>query len=751
MRGVTQFTTWALVACLSLLAGAGVQAQVSDVLVSADREYMGLAGQSRPGVWTPIRIELENRSSEPRRVVCRWLLEDADGDRVHAQRRITLDVHRNQPVWLYGPLPVNTRPNQPWIIQILDETQANELTRIEVPPAKMHSVYDRMIGIAGGQDLGLTPYTYETTSHENIHLVEGLSLTTLPDRWFGLSAIDTLIWARNGGDPDDPKFSSDSQQALRQWVRRGGHLVIVLPAVGESWTGSGLSDLLPVKSRQMSRTQGTPPGWLGDIHGAKVISIDMTVFDVEDQAGVDVLLKDGSGRPMVIAKRYGFGRVTLVGIDLADRRLTEMGLPNGRRTLWNDIFRWQTPVYSEAYIQAETDATRMSRADQRTPIPLGRFIPGSISMRGAAAPALLASVLVFGLYWFAAGPISFISMKKRKALRHSWVVFVMVVLGFSVISWAGAWLIAPKTMAVSHFTVLDAEAHSKTVHAHSWFSLFVPEFGDKKVEIDPDHPQTRNTLASPGMLNRRDDGFLDPQTYVLDSGSPNHVNIPFRATAKQLEADFFGRIDKSSTGLEDPWILPQGGLEIQNFWPNGQLSHGLPGPLRDVLLVFCPGGNQMPWVWRLDDAWEPQQVLELNKRSNAERLVIPTRNYHKRQWPSEGFLGKLIKLKPGRQYIDLATGDEVTTSSSEMIQFIQLLCFYDTLPPPDFRKIGLPYAASYKRALGRQLDLTPMLTGPRLIVIGHLEDSPMPLPVTVSGEYVPSTGWTVVRWVYDFK
>ena len=36
-----------------------------------------------------------------------------------------------------------------------------------------------------------------------------------------------------------------------------------------------------------------------------------------------------------------------------------------------------------------------------------------------------------------------------------------------------------------------------------------------------------------------------------------------------------------------------------------------------------------------------------------------------------------------------------------------------------------------------------------LILIGHLRDSPSPVPLTVDGDTIPSQGWTVVRWVYD--
>jgi hypothetical protein len=752
MHGATKNLTVWLIVGLSLLIVSPALSQIDDVLLEVPREYLGLAGQSRLGAWTPIRVTLENQSSEPRQVLCRWLLNDADGDRVMAQRRVTLDALSTQDAWIYGPLPVRARSHTPWVVQVLNEDATDELARTEVLPAQVHSPNQRMIGIAGGQGLGLNAYTFQPTTHEPLTLVTGLSLTTLPDRWYGLSSIDTLIWSRGGGEPDDPLVSSNTQQALRQWIRRGGHLVIVLPAFGQTWTGSGMADLLPVKTEQMYRIEGRPPSWLGAVRSEEVLGVEMTTFNTQPGDGVDIIKKH-DGRPIIVAKRLGAGRVTLIGIDLADRRLAQMGLPNGRYPLWNDVFMWQAPVLDKARIESEVDNGTMSKSTNRSFVPLGKFISGRISMRGTAATALLAAIVLFGLYWLVAGPLSFITLKKKDTGRHSWVVFVAVVLGFTVISWAGAWLIAPSREAISHFTILDAQADSKMVHAHSWLSVYLPTFASQRVEIDPDHTASRNTLASPGLATGGEDaGFVDPQAYTLDAGSPRVADIPFRSTAKQMEIDFLGRVDTAQTGLAEPLILPQGQIEIENFWPKGKVSHGLPGPMRDVLVLFCPGENKTPFVWRLADPWEPKQVLDLSTLTTSQPLVLRPKDssYTKRTWNAEGFLGQLMKNKPGQQLVDLS-GAEIHSSSSETIKYIQLLCFYDTLPPPDFRMTSFPYAVSYHRALARQFDITRMLGGRRLIIIGHLEDAPLPVPLTVEDKEIPSTGWTVVRWVYDFK
>ncbi len=741
-------------------------AQINEVRLEVPRENLGLAGQTRLGAWTPIRLSLENMSSEPRRVICRWLLNDADGDRVMAQRRVTLDALTKQDAWVYGPLPIRANPNTPWTVQVLSEDATAELARAQSLPAKAHPASQRLIGILGTQDMGLNAYTYQATFHETPALVTGLTLATLPDRWYGMSCIDTLVWSRTGGGPDDPLLSSNTQQALRQWVRRGGHLVIVLPAIGESWTGSGLSDLLPVKSNQMYRIEDRPPNWLGAPKGDEILDVDIITFNIKPGDGVDVIksYKDNNEitRPVIVAKRFGMGRVTLVGFDFADNRFAQMGLPYGRYPIWNDVFMWQAPVFDQSRIDADIDNARMSRPTSRSIVPLDRFIPGRVSMRGTAATALLAAILLFCLYWVAAGPLSFFALKNKNASRHSWLVFVVIVLGFTAISWAGAWLFAPSNAAISHFTVLTANADSTTVHAHSWLSVYVPSFTEQEIAIDPDHPNTHNTLASPGLTaDGSDTGFVDPQAYTLDVGNPNAANIPFRSTAKQLEVDFLGRVDQEQTGLTNPFILPQGDLEINQEYPSGKISHGLPGPLTNVRLIYCPGDNQTPKIWHYA-SWEPNSILDLSQRDKFDSLVHrmetdnnrvsrsdresqPTRNFK-----AEGYLGKVVDNKPGQKLIG-TTGTEGYFSNSDTIQYIELLSFFDTLPPPEFSDVDYPYCVAYQRELGQQLDLTRLLAGHRLIIMGHLNDSPIPIPMTVDQEELPSNGWTVVRWVYDFK
>ena len=759
------------VLCLALLVaafappawhGSPVHAQaapaIGGVSLEIDPLALGHAGAVRAGDPTPLRITLISHSPTARDIIVRWVHSDPDGDTVHAQRGpLTLDAHRREPLWLYA-VPPATRPaggaRSAWSIQVLDADTSRLLASQPVTARSWIDARQALVGVFGSAPLGLEPYTHRFTQHEAIALVRGLSLPELPDRWYGLASYQTLIWTRSGGRPDHVDLTLDQRDALRQWVRRGGHLVIVVPAVGQWWTGSELRDLFPVPEARLNRVEAVPPAWAGVPQTDSPTPVEYVSFDVEGArglAGIDVLLRDRANRPLVVARRVGFGRVTLVGLDLASSELRAMGLPNGRYRLWNDIFHWPAPVFEPEVAREQIQAQEMNRPDMRERVELGRFVPSLIAMRHTAGPVLAGAVLLFGLYWLVAGPIAHVGLKRRKLVQHSWLAFVGVVALFTGLTWGGAMLVRSNQPAIVHFSVLDVDANAGLARTQSWLSLYVPDFGRASVELAGDDPLARHDLlASPGFAVAGESaGFLDPQPYVFNAAAPHRLDVPVRATAKQFYLNRLG-------ALEDIGPLaatPRGrDLRIASAWPAGRLSHGLPSALRDVLILYAPGQGQSPWLWR-HGRWEPGEILELAPPSEATRLVRRPREYtDERLWNTEGFLGTLIGQRTGHRFTDLDPL-QIAMADNEILQAVEMLSFYSALPPPNFRQTGRfgRGATAYDRAVGRSLDITHLTTGRRLIILGYLPDAPLPAELTVDGREPGASGWTVVRWVYDFE
>ncbi len=718
-----------------------VHSQSQDVRLQIQSEGVGLLGQVRGGTWAPLLLKLENPSTRSYRMRCQWLVPDADRDQVHAQRIITLGPQRDHRAWLYAMAPLATGVHDKWLVRIIDEDRKKTVATRAVRPLRLLGKHVRVVGITGSSAVGLEPYTLSATQHEPCQLLRGIEPAWLPDRWYGLSLMQALVWTPDGGDPGSGAISTGTCQAIHQWVQRGGHLVVVLESVGNPWPQSPLGILWPpVKVGQVQTVDA--PDWLGRPTGERRARVHMRVIEPTGPNApyVSVLLRDQSKRPVVVAWPHGFGRVTLIGVNLADPALTQAGLPNGVG-LWSKVFGWRAPAYTKSYVDQEVKARRMTGSVFRQRVVLDRFIPRLIAMRDTATPALLAAMIVFGVYWLLAGPVSFALLKRWGKTHHGWTVFVGLVLTFSVLTWSSAWLLRSQRSMISHFTVLDAVTGSGWGHARSWLSLFVPKHGLVDIALDRQQGSTKgDTLASPGFGTRAS-GFLDPQQYLIHAASPNRATMPIRATAKQLELSHMRRLVEP----RDAWIVSKGRLHVVDGRLRGVLEHRLPRELENVLVVYCPGGSQTPWVWRRRGPWMVNQPWQLQQPASAERLV--GRNDHDSLAVDQGYLGRLIAFKTGGRWATQETGP-TAIASSEIVQAIEMLSFYGLLPPPDYRNTNpMNRVVNYDRHLARSLDLTTLTSFHCVMLIGHMERAPLPVPLTVDGRPVDADGWTVVRWI----
>jgi hypothetical protein len=765
-----------LVAVLTLIAAAFSTAmgQVDRITVTVPAEHIGLGGVVRPGTWTPMRVTLNNPSPDPRQVAVQWAISDSDGDTVLAQRVMTLAEQRDgQTVWLYACPTLGPIDSVPvWQVGVFDWSNGRLGRRLGDPvlvsPARMIVPSKRAIGMTSSQYLGLDPFEDEVTQHEACEYLRGLEpARQLPDRWHGMAMMESLIWTGDGGDPGDPGVPTE---AIRDWVHRGGHLVIVLSnSLGWNvWSTSPLAVILPdISVDRIEDAQA--PRWFGPPRPERI-----SYFRLQPAPGgkTTVVFEDDQMRPVVVARPHGFGRVTVVGFDLTDPQVRaawdEYRVIPGVG-LWNTIFRWQTPAFRKNYVQSAIENGLFQRPMFTTYEELGRFIPAQVSRSQTIATALLLAMIVFLVYWLAAGPMGFAVLRSRGLVRHSWVAFVAVVLVFSVLTWGGALALRPTRAAISHLTVLDIDAATRTVRARSWMALFVPEHGDVEVTLAPDAIDgAGNVWASPGFDPRRpDSGYVDRQSYAIDVASPSRrlpgdvarargVLVPMRATTKSMMADYVGPLPHDSPWLGINWVMPVGDISIEAgaAFPTGRLRHGMPGDLRNVLLIYCPGGDQQPWVVDYG-AWPADAALDVRftgEGVSPRRLVqAPTRAND----PWGGFLGG-IKLGGRGEFATPTTADEASQplDASLLTQHLWMLSFFGTLPPPQYetradRTLGVFRTANLGRSVGREIDITALTGLKRLIVIGMLERSPLPMPLAVDGQRLNADGWTLVRWHYD--
>ncbi len=738
-------------------------------------ENVGLGGVLRGGEWTPMKLTLRNATAAPRQLRCEWLVDDIDGDTVSAHRRVTISPNRTQEVWLYAALPVNLDAKPIWSVRVVDEV-TGELLGVEKirPGSQPITPESGAIGIVGSASMGLENYLTTHTQHERIALVKGLSVNMLPDRWYGYDLLDTLVWTPGGGsvgisgsDPSDAGFSSEAQAALREWIRRGGHLVVVLPAVGGTWYDSPLADLLP--ALEMERVDDAPvPSWVGSpVPLPDDLTLTHHVFaepSVGQESYVSVLLREdgfnvaGPGRPMVVRQQVGTGAVTVVGLDLSDPRFPRqvIALPNGSR-LWRAILGWQSPAWTQQVLDDHVRNRTMTNPDFRDMVYQGEFVPRLIAMQRTASVALGVAIVLFVIYWLLAGPVGHVVLKSRGWLRHSWLIFFVVVLGFTVIAWSGAWLARPATAAISHVSVVTydmtrMQGFSRMptrMHAHSWFTLYWPNHGEARLRIgggedeDMATPGGDQAIACVGLPGEQVVPFLTSQRYAIDSADPSSVSTPMRAAAKMFEADYYGL-------APEDWIVPQASpVHVDARGKiTGNLTHFLPGDLINVLVVYCPGDGRSPWVWRAKKSWQASpEVLDLSQAlGDSDVLLVGSRS----EW--DGYLNDLIRRgTPGGNLV-ADTHKLIQPDTAVVTSMIEALSFYSMLPPPNYWDVSFSDRTRMLiRDTGREFDMTPLLSARRLIIMGHLRDGPLPTPVTAQGDVPPASGWTAVRFVVPIE
>src|SRR5690606_1199411 len=116
-----------------------------------------------------------------------------------------------------------------------------------------------MIAVMGRRGAGLEAYTVRDdsgtptpTTHELTNVVTGIVPEQAPDAWMGWAPYEALVWI----DGDPTELRADQAAALREWIHRGGRLIVVLPSVGQLWLNNAnpLLDIMP--AMEVMRREG---------------------------------------------------------------------------------------------------------------------------------------------------------------------------------------------------------------------------------------------------------------------------------------------------------------------------------------------------------------------------------------------------------------------------------------------------------------------------------------------------------------
>lgn len=764
-----------------------VVGEVSAADLKLEVERFGVAGVVRPGSWVGVRVVVQDSAAKPRELVIRLSHPDVDGDEPLNQREIATNPGVRQGVWLYLRLPAGFKPGDGLTLAAYEAVESAAagggrglqggrlLARARVTTRNAVSSVVALAAVVGNKSFGLlrlgtrldntdaAPFGHELTRVES-----GLSPAELPDRWQGLAAFDFLVWG--GGDPGE--LRAERATAVREWVRRGGHLVVVLPAVGETWTNAKsteLSSMLPIVSvRRREGVDLTAYRPLLTERAGVVMPKDGVVHDftpAPDAAlGEAMRVLNGPDGLCVVARRlHGAGAVTLVGLDLNHRSFAEA------ERLDPGVF-WNRVLGRRGIAPTQTDIDRRLAPNgegfpSRSAVRFDGDIAGQIAKSGRASTGVLLGFVLFAVYWLVAGPGGFAVLKKRGMVRHAWLGYVAAAGVFTVIAWGGANLIREKRVQGTHLTIIDHVFGQPVERARVWMSLLVPRYGAATLRVgERDSGDLVTAWEPPPEQGGAGGTFPDARGYVVETREPSSMTFPTRSTVKQVQIDWAGG---------PPWKMPLPVAEADGSgatptgvgvvklranrgpdqsWLSGSLTHDLPGELRDVLIIVVPpqrdlGRGVLSTQIVADarafavDRWAPGSgnVLDLERvtvqRSGSDTTLA---SYLRSQLNK--YNGALYQREETK--VDLTSAADRLVASSFLSQF-------EGLTASTARSDTVPWAT---RQNTHGLDMGRWMSQPCLIIIGSLgsekEGAACPVPMTLDGDKFVTTGRTIVRWVY---
>lgn len=811
-----------LFACVPLARG-----QVNGVV-----ESVGFDQTFRPGTWTPLTVRLRPDAGASGTYQIRIEQEDLDRDLVSFVRTITLTAPSagggagsDQRFVVYflpqgarnrngRGLPDRTQGSR---LDQLDEelrvflcdAQGRKLARIPVgsmvaslePPDVSPRRFAKLVLYV--RETGSSPARQEFLANpsplmgvtEDVAFVE-VSPRTLPTSALGYEAVDTVVWAA-GSPPDRASASEEPRyRALREWVGRGGRLVVMQH--GEWRRTAAWGDLLPVTFPRFGEVQGattrvdlrtlielaspfdTPEqrtAWLTlrgpHTYGVAVAKPGVVVEQELEWAGLVPGLPE---RSVWLARHgVGAGSVTYVAQDLGSPQLSPAQPPTGWARVWCRVLDYRyAPLVAE---KGMPDDLKEQVQPARSAYDLGQMVKGRMELAARAGVLVGLAVLFFVLYWVAAGPGAWVVLKLKGKREYAWLAFAAVACGATLVTLLVVRVVLRGSPELRHFSLVRVMPGEPTL-VESRLGLYIPRDGDQRVSL-PAGSAEHASVVAPYAIHpyHAIDASEFPAFRRYEVGVPDvagdraaSAEVPYRSTEKRLQTTWRGEL--KATGADTPLALsgrpaiaPPGKMNLLD----GTLTNATGTDLRNVFLVFRaerqpnPGQDRVVFL----PSWKDGTQLALADLTNtgpdgrAKRIGLPTGKGDGSNWgvDSGEVVWGLIAL-PGRDNADEMSGWVRARVGAATLMLEDLsfddsnlptprgyfaLSFFDRLP--FFRSVGGYNRAEMLRPNARFLDVSGAVSGGRLVVLAQLDNAPLPVPLDVEGEIVRGTGTTLFQFV----
>jgi YD repeat-containing protein len=643
------------------------------------------SGRSRNGAWAPVAVTLTAGAAGHPQDAYRLRIETKDVEELSYQYTVPVPaMAANSERTVQGYI-VPGSESAVFLVEVetADGRTVSSRDKITRDPTRDETVgdLDILFLAAGG---GLAPMKRTTEQLDKPKEKEQDVDTTrgrrqfafaedagdLPDRWFGYDAVDVVVLATGKADfVNQLAQDAERREALLEWVRRGGQLVISVArnqqTVAELLKRVRFIDVKILKSEVVGELKVMSQQWCKDRGPNKRMLQQVETAKLQLGPGVHVLVKESSG-PLIVQASCGLGRVVLVGFDLD---LAPFLTWDGQEAFWA---RLQNHVAPSLPVRRDRPVRGARVAQPGGP---GVAVPGMVTeadydMRGVIKRGLetFEEVPVISFGWVAlfilfyivlVGPLDYFLLKKVfKRLELTWITFPLTVLVVSVLAYFTAFSMKGDDLRINKIDLVDVDMHGpQQAYGHSWFTLFSPRAQSYTVGIEPAvgtwtakvperAPGPVVTLLEGGdrMLRQGSPGlFSRPYEYAEDATGLVRVPVPVWST-RSFTASWRAplRDKKPPVGITDD----SGPIRLARDGSGrlvGRLTNNLPTLLKDVCLFY---ENQ--WYYLGDLAPDEQRRIEdvFARDAQGQRRQVS-------QWFKDSTLAPGLPVAPSGRAINV--------------------------------------------------------------------------------------------------
>lgn len=587
-----------------ILSSFAASAQADVAIESVE---IGIGQVTRPGVWTHLQVQLKSTKAIECRVEA-TATDPTGNPATFPSTMIRLQANETAMASLFFmPGRIEETVTLKVVAQDGNVLVSRRLVATESATKEMdftvvqHTVPVWIVaGKIGSSHSGKTDRQtlQDTLADRGVHVSSLESASELPSHWRAYSATSTVFLAGSF------ELTDEQSAALNQWVRSGGHIVVIVGTRVKDLADSSIADWTMNDQEVMASSLSDLSGLEAFAKSSFRIPIAARIKGSIIRAQDGAELVTGIEGPLLTRSAHGFGRVTMLGVDLDRAPLSRW------RAL--DSFVSAIADLPAAGSEEKSAGQRISHSgitELATQFQIGMETIPEVGDRSTLR--VLGLVLFFLLI---IGPLDYFLVHRiLKKPGMTWLSFPAIVIGAGVLAGSVAGGANGQDIRSKMCELIDLDADGGFARQSVWSTVYSPEHRRYRVQIEhnpmaltTDSSKTQSAtesshapqdsskgwlqwIAAPesifGGMYRASGLNLGGASYSFSEDRSGIENLPILAASDRI-------LGSSATFTVSQKLfdlnLKQAGTG--HLSRDSTFTHHLPGPIQDWVLAY---GNRV--------------------------------------------------------------------------------------------------------------------------------------------------------------